>query len=89
MWGRYSESLPWGHYSQTHQYGQVSLRRAPNHVGYEAFVAWGIQNGKVLFLCLKVCSAHLHSLALVSLLLVGVEGPGQVPRRGGGETIAE
>lgn len=65
----------------THQHSQVSLRRSSDHIGHKAFVAWRVQDGKVLFLSFKVRSAHLHSLPLVSLLLVSVQSPGEVPGR--------
>ena len=65
-----------------HQHGQVRLRRASDHVGDEALVSWGIQDGKVLFFCLKVGAAHLHRLPLVPLLLVCVQSPGEVPVHG-------
>lgn len=56
----------------THQNGQICLRCAADHVGHEALVARSVQDGKVLFICLKVRPAHLHRLPFVPLLLVGV-----------------
>ena len=59
--------------------GEVCLTGAPDHVGHEGLVAGRVQDREVLLVCLEVRSAHLHRLALIPLLLVGVHAPGQVP----------
>lgn len=64
---------------QPHQDSQVSLRRSANHVGDEAFVSGGVQDGEMFLLGLKVSSPNLHRFPLVSLLLVCVQSPRQVP----------
>lgn len=63
----------------THQHSQIGLRSSTYHVGDKAFVAWCIQNGKVLFLGLEVCTSNLHSFPFVSLFLICVKSPGEVP----------
>lgn len=62
-----------------HQDSQVSLRRSADHVGDEALVSGGVQDGEMFLLRLKVSSPNLHRLPLVSLLLVCVQSPRQVP----------
>lgn len=63
----------------SHQDCKVSLWRSANHVGDEALVSGRIEDGEMFLLSLKVRSANLHRLPLVSLLLVCVQSPGQVP----------
>lgn len=63
----------------SHQDCQVGLWRAADHVRDEALVSGRIQDGEMFFLGLKVGPPDLHCLALVPLLLVGVQSPRQVP----------
>ncbi len=57
----------------------ICLRSSTNHVGDIVFVAGRVQNCIPLLLGLKMRSAHLNSLSLGSLLLVGVHDVSHVP----------
>lgn len=69
----------WRHGRPSHQNRQVGLWRSTDHVGDEALVTGGVQDGEMFFLSLKVSSPDLDRLPLVSLLLVCVQSPRQVP----------
>lgn len=69
----FERSLP------AHQDCQVGLRRPSDHVGDEALVSGGVQDGEMFLFRLKVSSPNLHRLPFVPLLLVCVQSPRQVP----------
>ena len=64
---------------KTYEDSQISLRGSADHVGNKGLVAGRIQDGEVLLLRLEEGSAHLHCLALLSLLIIRVHAPRQVP----------
>lgn len=63
----------------THQHCQISLRCATDHVRDKALVSRRVQDGEVLLFRLKIRTAYLHCFTLISLLLICIKSPREVP----------